>query len=210
MKLLAESIADKPILDIQFADARNGFAAGAFGLLLLTRDGGQSWELATPRLDNTKALHLNSVRAQGERVLVAGEQGAAFLSNDGGNTFTTLTTPYRGSYLVAALLPAGGMALGGLRGNVLVSAGDSRTWERVKLATNAGVTVLNATNDGDLRIGAQSGQIYDFRVRDSSIREWVRRGPPMLTTLVDLADGTLAAGGLRGIEHLEIRPVTKP
>src|SRR6185436_1266459 len=34
-----------PLRSIQFIDARNGWAAGDFGNILVTRDGGQSWQL---------------------------------------------------------------------------------------------------------------------------------------------------------------------
>ena len=49
-KLLAEAQrykeqgADKPFLDVWFADAQNGYAVGAYNLIVRTRDGGKTWE----------------------------------------------------------------------------------------------------------------------------------------------------------------------
>lgn len=201
-KLLAEGVADKPILDVNFVDAKIGYAAGAYGLLLRTQDGGHSWQLATQKLGNPKGLHLNTVRTRGRSVLIAGEQGTAYLSIDGGDTFRSLATPYRGSYFAAAILPAGGLALAGLRGNLLVSADSGSAWTMVKLPTGAGLTVLGPAADAELRVGAQSGQIFTYRTTDHAVREWTRRGPPMMAALVELDDGAIVAGGLRGVDRL--------
>lgn len=210
LKLLAEPVADKPLLDVRFVDSKIGFAVGAYGLFLATRDGGQTWELATQKLENPKALHLNAIRIRGRSVLIAGEQGTAYLSTDGGETFRSLVTPYRGSYLSAALSPSGGLALAGLRGNLLLSLDSESTWATVKLPTSAGLTVLDYTGSDELRIGAQSGQIFAYRAKDNAVRELSRRGPPMLATLIEAGDGALVAGGLRGIDRMGPAGVAKP
>lgn len=201
-KLLAEPIADKPILDVSFADAKTGYAVGASGLLLSTQDGGKSWRLASQKLRNPKALHLNTVRTSGHSVLIAGEQGTAYLSIDGGNTFRTLVTPYRGSYLAAAILPSGGLALAGLRGTLVVSAESDRAWTTVKLPTGAGLTVLGVAADGSLNVGAQSGQIFTYRTADNAVQEWTRRGSPMMAALLEVDGDTIVTAGLRGVDRL--------
>lgn len=210
LKLLAEPVADKPLLDVQFVDAKVGFAVGAYGLLLGTKDGGNTWELARQKLDNPKALHLNAIRMRGRSVLIAGEQGTAYLSTDGGDTFRSLVTPYRGSYLAAALLPSGGLVLAGLRGSLFVSLDSDRAWTTVKLPTSAGLTVLDFAGDGEIRVGAQSGRIFVYRASDNSVRELGQHGPPMLATLVEAGDRMLVAGGLRGIDRLDLATITKP
>lgn len=209
LKLLAENIADKPLLDVSFADAKAGFAVGAYGLVLRTQDGGATWQLATQKLDNPKALHLNTVRAQGRTVVIAGEQGAAYVSNDAGDTFRTLPTPYKGSYFSAAILPAGGVALAGLRGTLLVSPDADKNWSSVKLPTNAGLTSLAVDGVGTLRIGAFNGQIFDYQIAGNVAIESSLRGPPALATLIEANDGALIAGGLRGIERLDMPPTSR-
>lgn len=201
-KLLAEAIADKPILDVNFVDAKTGYAVGAYGLLLRTQDGGTTWQLATQKLGNPKALHLNTVRTRGQTVLIAGEQGTAYLSNDGGDTFRSLATPYQGSYFAAAILPSGGLALSGLRGNLLVSANSDMAWTAVKLPTDTGLTVLRLAGNGELRVGAQSGQIFTYRTADNVVQEWTRRGSPMMAALLEVQDGAIVTSGLRGVDRL--------
>ena len=46
-----EQGADKPFLDVWFADAANGFVVGAYNLVFRTDDGGKTWE---PWFDRTR------------------------------------------------------------------------------------------------------------------------------------------------------------
>ena len=59
-KLLAEAQryqeqgADKPFLDVWFADARQGYAVGAYNLIFRTDDGGATWQLGSAHVDKSK------------------------------------------------------------------------------------------------------------------------------------------------------------
>jgi photosystem II stability/assembly factor-like uncharacterized protein len=200
LKVLSEPVADKPFLDLAFADARTGFAVGAYGLFVRTRDGGRSWQVASRVLPNPKALHLNAIAVRDGFVLIAGEQGSVFVSTNGGDTFTAVTTPYRGSFFTAALSADGAVALAGLRGNLVLGAADGQSWSAIKLPTDAGVTVLEEHDAAhELLVGAQSGQRFAVDRRTGSARELSGRTPPMLTTWVELDDGITLTAGLHGI-----------
>jgi photosystem II stability/assembly factor-like uncharacterized protein len=210
LKVLSEPVADKPFLDLAFSDARTGFAVGAYGLFVRTRDGGQSWQVASNVLPNPKALHLNAIVVRGKFVLIAGEQGSVFVSTNGGDTFAAVTTPYRGSFFAAALSAGGAVALAGLRGNLVLGAADGQSWSAVKLPTDAGVTVLEEHDAAhELLVGAQSGQRFAVDLRAGSTRELPGRAAPMLTTWVELDGGITLTAGLHGIAsdtHSPSRP----
>ncbi|MEO6293340.1 MAG: YCF48-related protein, partial [Burkholderiaceae bacterium] len=72
---LAKEGADKPFFDLEFRDTQHGFVVGAYGLMLSTADGGKSWAAVSPRLPNSKNLHLYGVRVSGSTLLIVGEQG---------------------------------------------------------------------------------------------------------------------------------------
>ena len=80
-KLLAEAQrfkeqgADKPFLDVWFADAQNGYAVGAYNLLVRTADGGKTWESWFDRTDNPKLFNLYAIRPAGGELFIAGEGG---------------------------------------------------------------------------------------------------------------------------------------
>ena len=57
-----EQGADKPFLDVWFADASNGYAVGAYNLIFRTTDGGKDWQPWFDRTDNPKAFNLYAIR----------------------------------------------------------------------------------------------------------------------------------------------------
>lgn len=82
---------DKPLLDLYFFDRLHGLVVGAYNLALTTEDGGHTWQSIGRRLDNPRALHLYSVRARDNELLIAGEQGLVLRSTDRGAHFPRLT-----------------------------------------------------------------------------------------------------------------------
>lgn len=152
-----ESTAGAPILDLYFLDNQNGFALGAFGLLLRTQDGGVNWtKIALPaapqateaatdeagsdwsfsadelELADETDPHLNAIVAtpQGE-LFIAGERGAMFRSRDGGAQWERLTFPYDGSMFGLLVWEQGHVLAYGLRGNAFESFDGGDTWSRL-------------------------------------------------------------------------------
>ncbi|WP_233151836.1 YCF48-related protein, partial [Pelomonas sp. KK5] len=75
--------ADKPFLDVSFADERHGLAVGAYGLCARTEDGGASWVSCMGQLPNPRGAHLYAIARSGQTVYIAGEQGLLLRSDDG-------------------------------------------------------------------------------------------------------------------------------
>ena len=67
--------ADTPLLDVWFEDAKSGWAVGAFGLLLRTREAAPTGNRCPSCADNPKNMHLYAVRGIGDDLYIAGEQG---------------------------------------------------------------------------------------------------------------------------------------
>ena len=74
------------------------------------------------------------------RLYIAGEAGHIFRSDDGGETWVTLPSPYDGSFF--AVLPLGGESLlaVGLRGHVFRSDDGGTTWAEIESGTTATLT----------------------------------------------------------------------
>ena len=95
----AEAVADTgittPLLGVRFTGPAQGYAYGAYGVLLETRDAGASWALASNRLDNPDNQHLYAIDTmRSGALLLVGEAGAAFRSEDGGTTWERLDVGY--------------------------------------------------------------------------------------------------------------------
>ena len=112
-----EQGADKPFLDVWFADARNGYVVGAYNLIFRTADGGKTWEPWFDRTDNPKFFNLYSIRPVAGDVYIAGEGGLVLKLDAAAQRFKALAVPYKGSFFGVAAAGKAVLAFG-LRGNV--------------------------------------------------------------------------------------------
>jgi photosystem II stability/assembly factor-like uncharacterized protein len=126
----------RPLLDVWFKDEKNGWVVGSYGQVFETHDGGAQWTLIADRLDNPDARHYNGVysNAQGQ-LLIAGEAGRVYLSNDFGTTWQRMDTGYTGHlYGARVVRTASGQSVlyaYGFGGSVYRKKADSPEWQRL-------------------------------------------------------------------------------
>lgn len=200
---LVEDGPDKPLLSVHFADARHGWAVGAYGLALATDDGGQSWRAFMARLPNPRGKHLYQIRADGARLLIAGEQGALFRSEDAGHAFAELATPYPGSFFGALAPTPEGVLAYGLRGNVWRHGNGDTGWTQVVLEQPVTITSGVRLADGALVLADESGRLLRSDDQGRSFRALQAKAPHAVTALVQLADGALVLSGARGLSRVD-------
>ena len=129
---------ERPLLDVWFRDERVGFAVGAYGYFLATSDGGRTWK---PRTIDKDDFHLNALVPAGPgRLFIAGEAGVLYRSDDGGDTWRKLSSPYAGSWFSALAFDANRLLLLGLRGSMYRSENGGESWTKVRTATKATLT----------------------------------------------------------------------
>lgn len=155
--------ADKPLLDVCLLGAGRVLVVGAYGLALASEDGGRTWAPWMQRIDNPKGMHLNTVRRQGDTILIGGERGLALLSSDGGASFRRLTVPYQGSFFTAELSTGGGMVLAGLRGNAWRSTDGGGSWSQLASPMPVSITASAERADGTLVFANQAGMLLTLR-----------------------------------------------
>ncbi len=143
---------ERPLLDVWFKDSENGLAIGAYGFLLRTTDGGDTWSVDEigGREDSDEDFdefggagdfHLNHIaRSSSGRLYIAAEAGTVYRSDDDGQTWTSLPSPYRGSYFGTLPLEDDSLLLFGLRGHLYRSEDAGETWEPVETSTEAMLT----------------------------------------------------------------------
>lgn len=174
-----------PILDTLFVSASEGYAVGAYSLLLKTVDGGANWTelsiggsapaqkaadlVATDSgvfdesdlaLAAESDPHLNAIaRTDSGRLLVMGERGAGFRSDDSGATWRSIRLPYGGS--VFGLLALGGEQVlsFGLRGNVYQSDDAGSTWRKIDSGTETSLIGGTKTSDGTVLLVGGNGTV---------------------------------------------------
>ncbi len=193
---------DKPLLDLHEDDELGLVVAGAFGLLLRSRDGGENWESWMDRLPNPGGSHIYALLRQGGGLYLAGEQGSVWRSLDSGRSFELMALPYKGSLFGLSALGAQGVMAYGLRGNALALRRGGAAWDALHLPTTASVNAGMRAADGSVLLATQAGEL--LRAADDG-RSFVRldagAGAPILG-MAQAEDGAVVLAGLRGMTRV--------
>lgn len=200
---LVQEGADKPLLDVWFADSQNGFAVGVFNLLLHTSDGGQHWTPWLERTDNPQALHLTSLTQVDGALYVTGEAGLLLKLNADGQGFTRLHTPYSGTFFGVAGKP-GVLLAYGLRGHVFRSSDGGQHWQAVATGLATSVSSASVDSAGRFWLSSQAGDLLvsrDDGVSFSAVKQTTRT--PVTGTTFDAA-ADLVLVGERGARTLAL------
>ncbi|WP_372741744.1 WD40/YVTN/BNR-like repeat-containing protein [Neptunomonas sp.] len=198
----------QPILDIYFINNQKGFVLGAYGLLLKTEDGGSSWVVLSHHVPNPDRFHLNALlvdkkvvnqQVAGQQTLIiAAEAGLLFRSDDQGESWVALDSPYEGSFFGLSSYQDQVLALG-LRGHLFASQDHGDSWQQVALTRSASISGAATYNDEIMLVG-QGGlvlhgrslaQLKAFDVQDR--RAW--------SSVVRVKDGWVLVGE-KGIKRI--------
>jgi len=206
-RLVAEG-PDKPFLDVWFASPQRGFVVGAYGLFLHTDDGGKTWLPWQTRLHSLRGRHLTSITGIDGELYIVGEQGTAYLSADGGNTFKELKSPYRGTYFGVVARPNGEVIIYGLRGNSFRVRRHGEEWTKVVTPTAVTYSASTRLASGETIIASQTGDLLRSASDGLSL---VPHSPPvhrLTAAIAEAADGTLVVAG-RGLSRLLLNDVAR-
>ncbi len=186
----------QPIMDIHFFDQNQGIATGAYGLMLLTSDGGNSWE--DWAVNDEDDAHLNAlIELSDGTLLIAGEAGFSYRSRDRAQTWEPMDMPYQGSMFGAVKVPGNCILFYGLRGHVMKTCDQGDSWE--ELQTDSESTLLGAAmHDGSLLLVGNSGQmlVYDLSGGFTAI---AHSSGVDLAAALELESGSLLLAGEDGI-----------
>ncbi|MEZ5501305.1 MAG: YCF48-related protein [Halioglobus sp.] len=158
---LSEAEFTSPFMDVWFQDANRGWAVGAFGNLVATRDGGQHWLAQERKLHNPDGFHLNSITGDGKgRVFIAGEGGVMFRSLDSGKSWESLEPFYEGSWFGTVYDAAhDSLLVFGLRGNLYRSTDFGTSWDAVVTDNTYTLAGGNASADGQIVLAGGEGTV---------------------------------------------------
>ncbi len=189
--------------DVTFRNQREGYAVGAYGLALETRDGGQSWQSLVERIPNARGNHLYQVRIKGQRVVIAGEQGVLFRSLDGGESFIQLSVPYPGTFFGVLNLDGDGLLAYGLQGNAWRSLDDGDSWQRIDVGQPVTLSAGLRQRDGTVLLADESGRLLRSNSNAGRFEVVPAQSRAGVTGLLGTADGALIISGMRGMQRLE-------
>jgi photosystem II stability/assembly factor-like uncharacterized protein len=194
---LAEQGADKPLLDVWFANDQVGYVVGVFNLILRTDDGGQSWTPFQDRTDNPQGLHLNAIASTGDGLYIAGEQGLLLKWDNQTQRFATVPTPYQGSFFGV---------LGKPGGNVLRSNDGGQNWTALDSGLHVSITAGLVDARGNYRLFTQGGQMLVSQGTGAQLHLVQQPARTPVAGATQAADGALVVAGSRGAQVLAADP----
>ncbi len=158
-KRLAGDGGTQPLMAVHFDSESHGCVAGAFNRLFCTEDGGVTWTPWMDRIDNPNELHFYSIAGCTHGMCLAGEQGMVWHFDAEAGRFVTRALPYQGS--VFGLLADGADTLlaFGLRGSLFRSGDEGKSWEKVSIGSQAGITGGAVLPGGVVLLATQGGEI---------------------------------------------------
>jgi len=148
---------ESPLLDVWFSDADNGFAIGAYASFYATSDGGTTWSFQPISEDDFHLHHLT--RSASGRLYLAAEAGMVYRSDDEGETWVELPSPYTGSFFATLPLEDDALLLFGLQGHLFRSEDAGETWTELESGTTAMLTDSVRLADGTILITGLGGVV---------------------------------------------------
>lgn len=208
-KYLLSDGPDKPFFDIWMDANGKGFVVGAFNLILQTDDAGQHWHYWSTHVHNRFGLHLYGITRHGNHFIIVGEQGLLLRSDDGGDSFNALESPYEGSLFGVLSTHNNQLLAYGLRGNAFVSNDGADHWQACNTQTRVSISAAGETRDGAILLANQAGQIFVSHDQGLSFKpSGGLPGNPFAALTVSKA-GNLILAGLRGLNRLDSSFVAK-
>ncbi|GGO78915.1 hypothetical protein GCM10011348_11920 [Marinobacterium nitratireducens] len=147
----------RPFLDLWFKDRNEGIVVGAFGLILHTTDGGETWQAWFDRMENPTLFHLNAIKQIGDELYITAEAGTLFRSSDWGQSWEILDSPYDGSFFGITGNDQGRIIAYGLRGHAFQSEDWGDTWDTIDTGVDASFFSGTMLDDGSVVLVGAGG-----------------------------------------------------
>ncbi|MBS0327989.1 MAG: glycosyl hydrolase [Proteobacteria bacterium] len=190
---------------VSFSDARNGWAVGQWGVVIHTRDGGETWTLQ--RSDTSVDQPLFAVYfLDGEHGIAAGLWSLLLMTDDGGQHWNKLALPAppgggqtdRNLFSIFAA-PGGTLFIAAERGTVLRSTDRGASWQYVNTGYKGSLWTGCALHDGTLLVAGLRGSVYRS-TDDGQSWQAVASGTRSSITGIVAVGSRVMAVGLDGVE----------
>lgn len=199
--------ADKPLFSVYFHNEKWGHVGGAYGMALITTDGGEHWEPVMHNIENDSFYHLfDFAPLPGEgKFFLSGEAGL-FIEADIKTQINKQvhSVPWEGSFFTSTATADDAIVMGGLRGRMFRTEDVGQSWIVVEKPPTSTIvdSILLANGNiifvgiaGEVLLSADNGLNFSKLPISSGGRIYaVAEGP----------EGTLLVGGPAGIQKLTL------
>ncbi|MGP3792595.1 YCF48-related protein [Pseudomonas sp. B392_1p] len=165
----------RPFLDVYFENEQEGWAVGAYNLILHTTDGGKRWVPWMERTENPDEYSLHAIRKIGGQIYIAGELGLLLRLDREQQRFIQLDSPYAGSFF-GLTGRQGLLVVFGLRGNAYVSRDEGESWSKLDTGTSDSINAGNMLADGSFMLATNGGEVLVSNKGGDSIAKRLSSG----------------------------------
>jgi len=182
--------------DVLFNSADYGLVIGAYGAMLETKDGGNSWQYIGFQVPNPEGFHLNALTIDDNNSMyIVGEAGLGMATSDQGQSWRSLNIDYLGS-LFGIEVNGPSLYSYGLRGNMFASQDQGETWQHLDTGVTNHIFSADWLNNEELLLVGAGGLklIYNGHTFDNISNSNQR----IDITSVKIVDDNVIMTGLRG------------
>lgn len=198
----AKSVPVRALLtSVQFVDPQRGFAAGHDGVVLGTRDGGETWTLlrATPGVEQpVLSFHFDSP----DHGIAVGLYGWAIETQDGGRTWTERhigAGDDADRHLYHVFASANGtLFVAAEAGTLYRSADGGKSWDTLATGNKGSLWYGTALVDSTLLVCGMRGHLYRSNDDGRTWRAVDAHTTQSLTGIAQLSDGSVVVAGTAG------------
>jgi photosystem II stability/assembly factor-like uncharacterized protein len=200
--------ADKPFFGVVFYDDLHGHVAGAYGMLMLTEDGGKHWEHRLHHVDNEMFNHIFDFAPlpESKRFFLSGEAGLLLIGDVNNERAERVhSVPWEGSFFTTVDTADGAIVMGGLRGRMFRTADEGATWTVVEKPPTSSIVASVRLADGRLLASGIAGEIMVST--DNGYSFTMSSAAGKVARVFDMAegeDGNLLIAGPAGITSVAL------
>ncbi|NVK22510.1 MAG: hypothetical protein HWD86_08320 [Kangiellaceae bacterium] len=214
-----DSLEQPALFDVNYVSKDQLVAIGSYGLYMTSEDGGATWDAqeVDSLADNFGGFsHFYSMTViDSKNWILAGEKyvsgetadfeeintGLLAKTNDGGQTWSKLASPYDGSFFGVNHLN-GVLYAYGLRGNVYESRDQGQSWRSLFLKTAAGLHDMDFLPNGQWVLVGTGGVLIENTATGDNITK--RRDLKGRAAVIAISDNELIIVGEGGVERVNL------
>ena len=197
-KALVDEKNTQTLLAVSFENDQRGYAVGTFNRIFRTEDGGKNWTPLMDRSNNPKEMNFYDVRTDSKATYLTGEQGLVWKYDNSKNSFTQLPTGYKGT-LFGIVVDGSNLLVFGMRGSLMHSSDEGKSWEKINLGMNAGLSGGAVLSDGRIAVANQAGSIMVSADHGKTFTQVKTAKPMSYFGILPLADKKVVLVGSEGV-----------
>lgn len=199
--------ADKPFFKVNFVNEKQGYTAGAYGMSMVTFDGGEHWEHNMHRFENDSFYHMFDFAPLPDegQFFISGEAGL-FLVGDviSRHAKQIHSVPWEGSFFTSSSTSDGSIVMGGLRGRMFRTSDKGQTWTVVEKPPTSSIVDSTVLTDGRQLFVGIAGEVLVSDDDGMSFSQLPLSSGGRVYAVEQGADGTILVGGPAGIKTLTL------